>query len=92
MFIICVIGTYFYYNMFPSTNKMAIENFEVEVDVQNIILYFFNFYYLLVNVDSIISLASVMHVAWSSCHELHHMDKKKPLKPFSNSKMKVNQG
>jgi hypothetical protein len=67
---------------------MAIENFKMEVDVQIRVLkclkkndsicvmpYDLNDF-LLVNLDSIMSLASMTHVAWSKFHELHHMNEK----------------
>ena len=68
---------------------MAIKNSKVKVDVPIAIIND----YLLVNLDSIISLASMTHVARSDSHDLHHMDgKKKSLKPSSNLKEKVNWG
>ena len=64
------------YRLLLFTSKTAIENFKVEVDVQITILQFYKSWkclclpddlngYLLVNLDSIISWASMMHVAWS---------------------------
>ena len=41
MFIIHVMGSYLYSNLLLSTDKMAIENFTVEVDVQITILKLF---------------------------------------------------
>ena len=68
-----------------STNIIAIKNFKVETNVQIIKLKKYEQYvflpydlndYFLVNLDSIISLASMMHVAWSNSRELHHIDEK----------------
>ena len=79
-------GVIVYDSLLLSTNKMASENFKVEVDVQIAILKFFKSWkylclpynlngYLLINLDSIISWASmIMHVAWSISSELHHVD------------------
>ena len=64
---------------------MDIGDFTAEVDVQIIIpkfckkLIVFVFTLdlsdcLLVNIDSIISLASMTHITWSNSCELHHMD------------------
>ena len=68
--------------MLLSTNKVAPENIKVKVDVQD---------YLLANLDSIISLASRMHVAWLNSHELHHMSGLN-FKSFSNLTPEVNWG
>jgi hypothetical protein len=47
---------------------------------------------LFVNLDSIIFLASMMHVAWSNPHELHRIDENKSSKPFLHLKAKMNWG
>ena len=74
-----------------STNTMATENFKVQIDAQIIILklrgknwqflcllYDLNDH-LLVELDPVISLASMLH--GQNYHKLHHMDEK-VLKPF----------
>ena len=65
---------------------MVIEIFKIEVDVQITILKFRNKFdiflfllydlndHLLLNLDHIISITSMMHVAWSNNHKLYHMD------------------
>ena len=76
-----------YYNLLLSTNKVANENSKIEVDVQIAILKFLKVgiicalpydlnNYLSVNLDFIISLASMMHVTSSNSHDLHHMYEK----------------